>query len=76
MARVLVTGDAGFIGFHLSKRLLREGHQVCGLDALTEYYDPQLKVTRRGQLHPDRQGDARVIHGNLCHHLARAAAQV
>ena len=40
---VLVSGCAGFIGSHLSERLLAEGHDVVGLDALTDYYDPALK---------------------------------
>ncbi|MBJ3784070.1 NAD-dependent epimerase/dehydratase family protein [Devosia sediminis] len=43
---VLVTGAAGFIGFHLSRALLEAGHDVVGLDALTHYYDPALKQTR------------------------------
>ena len=42
----LVTGAAGFIGFHLSKRLLDEGYRVVGVDNLNEYYDPQLKQDR------------------------------
>ncbi len=42
----LVTGAAGFIGFHLSKRLLDEGYQVLGVDNLNDYYDPQLKADR------------------------------
>ena len=44
--RILITGSAGFIGFHLSKKLLEFGYQVIGVDALTDYYDPQLKRDR------------------------------
>ncbi len=47
---VLVTGSAGFIGFHLSKRLLQEGYAVLGIDNLNEYYNVQLKLDRLGQL--------------------------
>ncbi|WP_319525831.1 NAD-dependent epimerase [uncultured Desulfosarcina sp.] len=42
----LITGAAGFIGFHLSKRLLENGYQVLGVDNLNDYYDPQLKQSR------------------------------
>ncbi|CAN7162972.1 NAD-dependent epimerase/dehydratase family protein [Devosia sp. LjRoot16] len=48
--RVLVTGSAGFIGYHLSLRLLAEGHEVIGLDALTPYYDVRLKQQRQAML--------------------------
>jgi UDP-glucuronate 4-epimerase len=45
-AKILVTGAAGFIGFHLSKRLLTLGHSVVGLDNLNDYYDVGLKESR------------------------------
>jgi UDP-glucuronate 4-epimerase len=44
--RFLITGTAGFIGFHLARRLLSDGHVVHGVDALTPYYDPALKRAR------------------------------
>jgi UDP-glucuronate 4-epimerase len=44
--RFLITGTAGFIGFHLARRLLAEGHVVHGVDGLTPYYDPALKEAR------------------------------
>lgn len=50
MATVLVTGAAGFIGFHLSRRLLADGHTVLGLDNLNDYYDVTLKEARLAQL--------------------------
>ena len=50
MANILVTGAAGFIGFHLSKRLLARGDQVVGLDNLNDYYDVRLKHDRLKQL--------------------------
>ncbi|MBX7135566.1 MAG: NAD-dependent epimerase [Fimbriimonadaceae bacterium] len=43
---VLVTGAAGFIGFHLAQRLLRDGRTVVGIDNLNDYYDPSLKQAR------------------------------
>ena len=48
--RILVTGAAGFIGFHLCRRLLADGHQVSGVDGMTAYYDPALKDARLAQL--------------------------
>ena len=48
--RTLVTGVAGFIGFHLAERLLTDGHVVTGIDNLNEYYDPRLKTARLERL--------------------------
>jgi UDP-glucuronate 4-epimerase len=47
---ILVTGSAGFIGYHLARRLLEDGHSVVGLDNLTPYYSVQLKKDRLEQL--------------------------
>jgi UDP-glucuronate 4-epimerase len=46
MANYLVTGAAGFIGFHLCKRLLGDGHSVAGIDNVNDYYDVNLKLAR------------------------------
>lgn len=53
--KILVTGSAGFIGFHVSKRLLKEGNEVVGLDNINDYYSVQLKEDRLKQLldHPN-----------------------
>lgn len=48
--RYLITGTAGFIGFHLAKRLLDEGHFVVGFDGMTKYYDVALKEKRHAIL--------------------------
>ncbi len=48
--KILVTGAAGFIGFHMSKALVAEGHEVYGLDNLNAYYDVRLKYARLEQL--------------------------
>lgn len=49
--RILVTGTAGFIGFHVARRLLEEGHAVIGVDGMTDYYDVSLKRQRHAILH-------------------------
>ncbi len=50
---MLVTGAAGFIGYHLSKRLLEQGTRVVGLDNINDYYDVRLKHARLDQLRAD-----------------------
>ena len=44
--KILVTGAAGFIGFHVAQRLLSSGREIVGLDSLNDYYDPKLKEAR------------------------------
>ena len=84
---VLVTGAAGFIGFHLSKRLIAEGHTVVGIDNLNDYYSVQLKKDRLAQLralpgftfeHTDLADDAAleaVFGRNTFSHVVNLAAQ-
>lgn len=57
MQTVLVTGSAGFIGFHLSKLLLSHGFRVVGLDCISDYYDVSLKEARHAML-AEAGGDA------------------
>jgi len=75
--KVLVTGVAGFIGYHLAQRLLADGAQVYGIDNLNDYYDVSLKEARLAQLHPhagfgfelldlaDRQGMAQLFESDF-----------
>ena len=44
--KILVTGTAGFIGFHLAQRLIERGDEVVGLDSVNDYYDPAIKYGR------------------------------
>ena len=53
--KILITGAAGFIGFHLSQRLMREGLSVVGIDNLNDYYDPALKQMRLDALRETRE---------------------
>lgn len=48
--RILTTGSAGFIGFHLTKKLCEEGHDVIGFDNINDYYDVKLKLARLNEL--------------------------
>ena len=61
---ILVTGAAGFIGYHLCEALLKVGHKVIGLDNINDYYDVNLKYVRLRQLGIDR-GDAQDFN-DLC----------
>lgn len=62
---LLVTGAAGFIGYHVTRRLVAEGHEVIGLDNLNDYYDPALKVARLEALGLDASGGASSLHPGL-----------
>ena len=59
---ILVTGTAGFIGFHLAQRLVKDGEQVVGLDVINDYYDVNVKYSRLAEAGIDR---AKIAHGEL-----------
>jgi UDP-glucuronate 4-epimerase len=85
--KVMVTGSAGFIGFHLCRKLLDNNIAVVGLDNLNPYYDPELKKARLDQLTPhqayshinldlsDRQGMAELFSGHSFDAVVNLAAQ-
>lgn len=60
--KILVTGTAGFIGFHLAKRLLDRGDEVFGLDSINDYYDVRLKYGRLAETGIDKN---RIIPGEI-----------
>src|SRR3954447_9280473 len=68
---ILVTGAAGFIGFHAARQLLAEGRDVVGLDSLNDYYDPALKRSRLDLLQADRRFS--FVHANLADRPAMSA---
>jgi UDP-glucuronate 4-epimerase len=53
--KILLTGTAGFIGFHLAKKLLERGDEVVGLDNINDYYDVNLKYARLKELGIERE---------------------
>lgn len=50
MKKILITGSAGFVGYHLAQKLCKDNWEVIGIDSLNDYYDPQLKTDRLKQL--------------------------
>ena len=54
MSKILVTGSAGFIGFHLCKKLFKMGKKVVGIDNINNYYDQKLKLSRLKILKKDK----------------------
>ncbi|WP_416674870.1 NAD-dependent epimerase [Egbenema bharatensis] len=85
--RVLVTGVAGFIGYHLANRLLADGLEVYGIDNLSDYYDVNLKQARLAQLNAlpgfsfefldlsDRQGMTQLFQSQQFDYVVNLAAQ-
>jgi UDP-glucuronate 4-epimerase len=77
MARILLTGIAGFIGMHVTGRLLADGHSVIGVDNLNDYYRVDLKLARLREL--ERQGELEFVrldigdHANLWRTFERFA---
>src|SRR3989344_3597713 len=62
--KILITGSAGFIGFHLAQALLARGDEVTGLDNFNPYYDPSLKKARSAIL--EKENRFTLIKGDIC----------
>ena len=62
--RILVTGNAGFIGFHVARALLARGDQVVGFDSVSDYYDPALKEARLAILAEAGMGLSNIVRIN------------
>ena len=65
MTTILVTGGAGFIGSHLSGRLLKEGHQVICLDNFDSFYDPDIKIKNVEEMEKKYPGQFTLITGDI-----------
>lgn len=63
--KILITGTAGFIGFHLTKRLLRENYQVVGIDNINDYYDVNLKRDRLRETGIENPGKEELVTSSL-----------
>jgi UDP-glucuronate 4-epimerase len=75
--RILVTGAAGFVGFHVARMLLARGDSVVGLDIVNDYYDPRLKEARLAELDRlagETGGDWHFLRADLADRAAVAAA--
>jgi UDP-glucuronate 4-epimerase len=71
--KILVTGAAGFIGYHVARRLIERGDSVVGFDVVNDYYDPALKEARLAHLHElgaTQGADFRFIRADLADHGA------
>src|SRR5215216_2953781 len=66
----LITGAAGFIGFHTARRLMARGEEVIGIDNLNPYYDPQLKRHRLSELDRQNSGVFRFLEIDFSDHVA------
>jgi len=66
--KVLVTGNAGFIGFHTTKKLLEGGHKVVGIDNLNNYYDVSLKKARLSNLEKTAEISRKKFNNNYSFH--------
>ena len=85
---ILITGVAGFIGFHVARRLLQAGRSIVGIDNMNAYYDPALKQARRAELAKsaqfqfhrldvaERAGMARLFEQHRFRQVVHLAAQV
>ena len=68
---ILVTGAAGFIGFHVARQLLADGRPVVGLDNLNDFYDPALKQSRLDLLRQEERFE--FVHADLSNRPCTAA---